>query len=169
MASFFQGAYGTKPNYANIQGLLTNPLGGQTPYGQLGKINPEQGQEINTASQNILSELQGNVPQDAQNQIKDAGAAWGLQTGMPGSGAAGNYTLEDLGLNSMQEQQTGLSNYLNFSPALQSQFTMNPGQTADTMQAIDVNEAAPNPDTAALANEMFKQMGIAESLPTSLM
>ena len=167
MASFFQGAYGTKPNYGNIQSLINNPKGKESAFNQLQMLYPQLSSQVGQIGTNISQELQGQLPTDVTNQIKDQGAAWGLNTGMPGSGAEGNYTLENLGLNSLQEQQQGMSNYLNFVPALQSQFSFTQPETADVLQALDVNAAAPNPDTAALNKEMMSQMGTGEGILTS--
>lgn len=142
MANFLSQIFGSRPRLGNI----TNPTSQGSAYWQLGQIYPNLSQTVGTAAGNINQELQGQLPTDVANQIKDQGAAWGLQTGMPGSGAAANYTLEDLGMTSLQEQQQGLANYLNFAPALQSMFTLNPEGVA----AVDVEQAAPKPEAAGL-------------------
>jgi hypothetical protein len=146
--------FGTKPNYSNITNMLSNPTGPNTAYQQFAGVYPNLSQSIGTAAGNIQSQMQGQLPSDVTADIKDQGAAWGLQTGMPGSGAEGNYTLEDLGLTSLQEQQQGLSNYLNFAPALQSMFTFGPSATTDILSGVDVNNAAPNPDVVGYWNDV---------------
>lgn len=144
MAGIGGNVFGSSPNYGNV----TNPLAMTSAFSQLKKLYPGLSQTTGLAESDLSSELAGSVPQDVQSQIKDAGAQWGLQTGMPGSGAAGNYTLEQLGLNSMQEQQQGFNNYLSFVPALQQHFTESPEQVAST----DTAQSAPNPASAGAAN-----------------
>jgi hypothetical protein len=134
--------------------MLANPTGPNTAYSQEQMLYPQLSQTNNQIGQNILSEVQGQLPADVTSQIKNQGAAWGLSTGMPGSGAAGDFTLENLGLNSLQEMQQGQSNYLNFAPALQSMYGFNPGQTADILEGVDVNAAAPNPQTVGFWNDI---------------
>lgn len=156
MPNLFSRVFGTKPDLSNLTNPTAGPQGSEpgSSYWQLGQIYPNLSQGINTAAGNINSELAGQLPADVLGTIKDQGAAWGLNTGMPGSGAADNYTLEDLGLTSLQEQQQGLSNYLNFAPALQSMFALNPEQLA----AVDVGNAAPDPRTAGM-EKIFSGIG----------
>ena len=155
--------FGQRPGYSNV----TNPTSQGSSYWQLGQVYPNLSQGINTAAGNINSELQGQLPSDVTADIKDQGAAWGLQTGMPGSGAAGNYTLQDLGMTSLEGEQQGLSNYLNFAPSLQSMFTLNPEGTG----AIDQAQAAPNPEVGGFWNDVAqgKDAGVIGNLGTSLL
>jgi len=150
MSNFLQAIFGNRPNYSNVSSQLSNPTGPNTAYSQFAGIYPNLSQNINQIGSNITSELAGQLPTDVTGQIKDQGAAWGLQTGMPGSGAADNYTLESLGLTSLGEQQQGLSQYLNFAPATQGMFTDTPGATTDILAGLDMNAAAPNPAAAGL-------------------
>lgn len=151
MASLLSQIFGQKPNLSNV----TNPTAPGSAYSQMSMIYPNLSSTINTAAGNINDELQGKVPADVQQQIQNAGAAWGINSGMPGSGAAGNVSLEDLGLTSLQQQQQGLGNYLNFGTGLQSQFTLNPEQTAQT----DILNSGPNPSMAGLNNIIAEIMG----------
>ena len=152
--------YGQRPQYENVQ----DPTGKNSAFYQLSQLYPNLGSQIKSGS-NVLGnefnitgqELNGQLPLDVQQQIKDAGAAWGLNTGMPGSGAANDFTLADFGINSLQEQQQGFqnasqsfANYSNFLPTLQSLFTLNPEMTAQLDQA----EAAPDPRAAGLEHEL---------------
>jgi hypothetical protein len=156
MPNLFSRVFGTKPSFANLTNPTIGPQGSNpgSSYWQLGQIYPNLSQSIGTAAGNIQSQLSGQLPADVTADIKNQGAAWGLQTGMPGSGAADNYTLEDFGLTSLQEQQQGLANYLNFAPALQSMFTLNPEQ----LSAVDVGNAAPDPRTAGM-EKIFSGIG----------
>jgi len=80
-----------------LQGLLNQALPGY------------QGM-VNQASANTASLLQGNVPADVQNQIQRSAAFQTLQSGAFAGGAPrGAVTARDLGLTSLNLQQTGFN------------------------------------------------------------
>jgi hypothetical protein len=149
--SFLNQSFGSMPNYGNI----LHPTSKNSPFYQLSQIYPNLSNATNAAGNDITSELQGKLPTDVQQNIKDYGAAWGLESGMPGSGASNNLTLADLGLNSLGVENQGISNYSNFAPTLQSMFTLSPDQTA----SIDQGVAAPNPSMAGLTSEITALLG----------
>lgn len=60
-------------------------------------------------SNNIDSMLKGELPADVQSNIQDSAAARSLTGGFGGSGLAGNLTARDLGLNSLDLTQQGIS------------------------------------------------------------
>ncbi len=129
--------FGSKPNYGSVQ----------SPYQQVTATNPNTVTNTNLASGNITSYLSGLLPPDVMNQIKNAGAAWGANSGLPGSGAAGNVSLESLGLNSLSEMQQGQSDYLNFVTGLGSQMM----PVSEQVNAANA-AAAPDPGAAGLWN-----------------
>jgi len=59
------------------------------------------------SSNNIASELSGQLPADVIRQITQAAAERGVATGSPGSDNSNANLLQSLGLNSLQLQQTG--------------------------------------------------------------
>lgn len=133
--SFLSSIFGSRPNYGGVQ----------TPYQQVNSAAPANAGNANLSATNITSELEGNLPAGVQSQIKNYGAAWGIGSGMPGSGAANNVTLESLGLNSLQEQQKGQSDYLSFVTSLGNQMM----PVADQMTSANA-AAAPSPAGAGL-------------------
>lgn len=152
--------FGNRPQYQNVQ----DPNAKNSAFYQLSQIYPGLKSQIGQQSSDIGSELSGQIPLDIQQNIKDSSAAWGLESGMPGSGAQSNLNLADLGLTSLQEQQQGMSNYANFVPALQSMFTLNPEQTA----GLDQAENAPDPRAAGLESILSKLGGSLLGAGTSL-
>ncbi len=134
---FFSSVFGSRPNYSNVK----------SPYQQVQALAPNLPKLTSYAANDIYSELQGQLPADVMNQIKNAGAAWGVKSGMPGSMAAQNVTLESLGLNTFGEQQKGQADYINFLTGTGSQM-MPVGEQVMAANAA----AAPNPVSAGLWN-----------------
>jgi hypothetical protein len=113
-------------------------------YDQIGKIDPGLSQQTGSAESYISSLLSGTVPGDVSKTIKNAGATWGVNSGMPGSGMEENTTLESLGLTSLNEKQQGLGDYTSFLG------TLGPLQSASNTTAEIANRnasaaASPNP------------------------
>jgi hypothetical protein len=122
--------FGGTPDYSKVL----------SPYQQVQGVVPGLPTMTGTAASNIQNDLSGLLSPDVQQQIKNAGAAWGINSGMPGSGAAGNVTLQSLGLTSLGEQQTGLTDYTNFLTGVGGQ--MMPVSTEMNMAEAG---AAPSP------------------------
>jgi hypothetical protein len=140
--SFLGAIFGNRPQYQNV----TNPTAPGSAWSQLEKVYPNLSSQVNTIGGNISSELSGQLPKSVSDEIVNLGSLYGLNTGMPGSGAQSNYTAENLGLDILQLEQQGLSDYSHFAPSLQGMFTLNPEQTAQ----IDQAQAAPDPRAAGL-------------------
>jgi hypothetical protein len=102
---------------------MTIPWAGSVPYGeQANAINqfmtnqavqpfianlPGYANMVGKRSENTQSMLQGNLPQDVQNQIAQRAAERGVGGGQVGSPNSNSALLQALGLNSFQMQQTG--------------------------------------------------------------
>jgi len=137
---------GKKPNYSNVK----------DPYQQTLKEFPGLQGAGDSATKYINSMLSGQLPADLTGQIRNAGATWGVNSGMPGSGASQNATLESLGLNSLQMQQQGMGDYMNFLTGVGSQ------QMPVSQQMTVANAAAaPDPQKEALGSAIS---GISGSL-----
>jgi hypothetical protein len=134
-----QSIFGSKPDYSKVQ----------DQYQQVQAIDPSITGLTSKASGNINSYLSGQIPTDVMDEIRNAGAAWGVQSGMPGSGADNNMTLESLGLSSLDLAKEGQADYMNFLTGVGSQ--MMPVQ--EQMTAANV-AAAPDPATAGMWNEL---------------
>jgi len=142
--SFLSNIFGSKPNYSNVK----------SPYQQTAALVPGLPNMTSTAAGNIQTELSGALPTDVQETIRNAGATWGVNSGMPGSGASGNATLQSLGLNSLAEKQQGQTDYLNFLTGVGSQ--QMPVQ--EQMTAANA-AAAPSPWMAGINNEVLGLVG----------
>lgn len=103
----------------------------------LNSIIPGFAQNAGKASSNISSLLSGQVPQDVTNNIQNQSAAWGFNSGMPGfqgGTLTSQQALKNLGLTSLQEQQTGQGNLLNMISGISSPTLQNQGQQLQNNQ-----------------------------------
>ncbi len=91
--------------------------------------------------------LGGRVPGDVSSAIQDAGAAWGVASGTPGSGLQDRNMLRMLGLTSLDMQDKGLKDYHQlFSEIAGTQ--LDPGLSAE-IDSRNLNmAAAPDPAQA---------------------
>lgn len=62
----------------------------------------------------VQAQMRGELPTDVTQAVMRSGAARALGAGLGGGQLGRNLTLRDLGLTSMQMQQTGLQNAMNF-------------------------------------------------------
>jgi hypothetical protein len=138
-----------------LTGSLNTQIAGQAalPY----QLNlPNYGALTNTASGNILSNLQGQIAPDVLSQIQTAAAERGVSTGSIGSPNANAALLAALGTNSQQLQglgQTQLSAAMARTPTGQQfnpqSFLTTPTQTQEAQYASNVLGASPDPAAAA--------------------
>lgn len=129
------GAYGAVP------GAIGLP---ENIFQQVSALSPTLTSNTNQIGTNISQLLKGVVPTDVQNQIQNSAAQWGVASGMPGSGLAGNKSLRDLGLTSLQTQQTGLSDYMQFLSGVGNTLT-SPDLASSIASRNATMAAAPNP------------------------
>lgn len=101
-----------RSNFAGIKDLAkeTNQFNQEELMKAIRGVVPDADKILNKASGNIYSLLKGEIPEDVQSQIGRTTAAKSFSGGYGGSGAARNLTLRDLGMNSFQATQQGLSN-----------------------------------------------------------
>jgi len=94
---------------------------------QLRKAIPGYDQIISKASQNIQSQLGGEINPDVSSQVQRSSAAKALAGGYGASSGLGrSLTARDLGLTSMGIQQQGFGNALNFIQNQRGAATVNP-------------------------------------------
>jgi hypothetical protein len=132
------GAFGLVPGATSVPDNL---------YQQVNGLVPGLGNMTGTDATNITQLLEGIVPTDVQNQIQNTSAQWGVSSGMPGSGLQRNGALANLGLTSLQEQQTGANEYLQFLTGVGSTQT-DPSLAASISENNAVLGSAPNPESA---------------------
>lgn len=134
-----QGAYGAVPG----------PIGlPPSTYSQVGDVLPSLDQLTSQAGNVVGSQLAGQVPSGTIGQIQDAAAAFGVRSGMPGSGLQANLGAENLGLSAMQLQQQGLQNYQSLIPSIGSTM-LSPNLVSGIAQQNALLGAAPDPSQAA--------------------
>jgi hypothetical protein len=137
------GAYGTTPSQIGLP---------QSVYQEAQTAVPELAGLTAGAGGIIQGQIGGRLNPDVINNIKDQAAAWGISSGLPGSDIQGNFSLKDLGLSSMQEQQTGVGNYLNFMGAIGQQ-QLDPGLVSSISQWNSLMASAPDPQAAAMEQQ----------------
>jgi hypothetical protein len=157
-----KGDVGDLTNVANLaQGADTiSAAGAALPF----NLNlPGYGSNLEQNATNVGQELQGDIPQDVQNQIEQSAAERGIATGQgagsPNEGAALERALGLTSLGEMQAGQTGLSTLIGetptgtpFNPA--SQF-VTPQDEQAANQAANNAAAAPDPGTSGLLSTIF--------------
>lgn len=118
------------PTWKNIPNVTYNPQAGAQQFGsilpsltqsansitanntkQREKISPGSGQQFGLANNALNGYLQGNVPQDVQDQVlrDSAEKVGGTNNPFTGGGVAGSNFQRNLGLTSLNLQQAGLS------------------------------------------------------------
>jgi hypothetical protein len=157
----------------NLGGIssLTGGLAGANAAGAQGAVAsglPGYAGMLGTSSQNIQSDLMGQVSPDVWNQIQQAGAERGVATGSPGGPNANAAMLAALGKTSMglqaqgQQELTGAVNRTPTGPAVNSaEFAVTPDQMQQAGYAQSVFNAAPNPTLARQADQaaLLAQIG----------
>lgn len=134
-----QGAFGAVPG----------AIGLPSPYRDLSGVFPNLSGTNAAVSRDILSKLSGTLSPQTQAAIHDAGAAWGLSSGVPGSGIQENRTLRDIGLTSEQQQQQGLQDYASLVPVISGTQTVSPNLQTEIAATNAQFAAAPDPTQAA--------------------
>lgn len=152
-------------SYSNIFGSRPNPLPVPNVQGNLQKATPNYQAMLAELTGNILGNLNGQLPMDVQNQIFDAANARAYAGGFGGSGLGRNLTLRDLGLNSLQRQDVGASQLMNFLPVQSRTATVDP---ALLNQINDFNSiAAALPDPAARGKWLEEQYNKTQMLQSN--
>lgn len=155
--NLWNGYYGQKPG-ADVYGSKVAPVAMPNPSADLAKQFPNLAGANQSASDLINSQLKGQLGPDTINAIKDAGAAWGFQMGVPGSSFAENNTLRNLGLTKLAVQNQGIQNYNQTIPTVSGTQTVRPETQADINLQNNVNAAAPDPTAAgSYAQSLFQQ------------
>lgn len=140
--------------HGGVPGAIQAP----NPFRDLSSIYPNLSGTNTAASSALLSGLQGQLSAGTQNLIKDAAAAWGVASGMPGSGLAGNKSLRDLGLTSEAVQQKALAQLPGIMDEIARTQTVSPELQAEIANRNATLAAAPNPAAAAnYAQQLFQK------------
>lgn len=148
------GAFGLVP------GQVAAPQPAQDLAGQVGNL-PYLNQ---SAGNDILAGLNGQLSPGTRKLIQDQSAAYGVASGMPGSGLAQNRTLRDLGLTSEQVQNQALGQLNAYLGQTSQTQTVNPALQAEIASSNANLAAAPNPGEAqgyaqSLLSKYLKSIG----------
>lgn len=181
------GTYGQVPTVPDLFGTQAGAISGNLGnlsnlYGLTGSLNTEIAKQaqlpfqlnlpnyqgmVGQSSQNILSQLQGQVPQDVANQISQMAAERGVSTGSIGSPNANAALLRSLGLTSLGLQQQGeqnLTGAMQRTPTGQQfnpqQFLVSPQQQQEAQYFANLLGAAPTPGMGQRANLGAFQSGL---------
>ncbi len=151
-----QGAFGAVPG----------PLGLPNPAADLGAQIPGLSGLNQTGSQDIQSLLGGTLSPGTQNALQNAGATFGVESGMPGSGLSWNSIYGNIAGASAAQQQQGLQDYSSFIPTVSGTQTVSPTLQNEIATQNSLNAAAPNPAAAAsYAEQLFNQYQQAQRGP----
>ena len=159
--------YGSTPGFslnpapragAGAFGAVPGAIGAPNPFGDLSSVYPNLSGTNKQVSADILSKLSGTLSPGTMAAIKDAGAAWGVGAGVPGSGIQTNRSLRDIGLTSEQQQQQGLQDYAALIPTISRTQTVSPELQAQIAATNAQMAAAPDPTQAAsYAKQLFDE------------
>lgn len=136
------GAFGSVP------GAVALPK----PYQNFGQVFPGLQGTSTAASSGVLNELEGQLSPDTLASIQNQGAAWGVASGMPGSGVQHNLELLNAATASQGQQAQGLKNYQSVVSPESRYLTVAPSTEAEIAETNAINAAAPNPTLAGLTN-----------------
>lgn len=134
---------------ADIFGQRVAQVPMPTPFQNLSSVYPNLSGANAQVSGDILSKLKGQLSPETINAIQDNAARFGVQSGMPGSGLAGNLGLRSLGLQTEALQQQGLQDYGNILPVISGTQTVKPETQFEVNLQNAVNAAAPDPGAAS--------------------
>jgi hypothetical protein len=168
ISSAAQSVSGNRQNLGNIANLTMgadsiSASGAALPFDM--NLPDYQGM-LQTATGNTQQELSGQVPQDVQNLLAQQSAERGVATGeAPGSPNTNAAYLQALGLTSLGQQQTGMSNFdtlfgmtptgAAYNPAASF---VTPAQQQDAAQAAQTAQAAPNPTASGLFSSIMSMI-----------
>lgn len=109
-------------------------------------------------SQNMMSDLRGELDPNTVRAIQDASAQWGVNAGVPGSGLQTQRGLRDVGQLSEDLQQQGLQNYNQTAQQVSNTQTISPEAQIGASLQNAINAASPDPTQAAsYAQSLFNQ------------
>lgn len=141
-----QGAFGSVPGN----------IGLPNPSADLSKVYPNLTGTNSAVSDQIMSQLRGELSPDTIAAIQNAAATYGVTSGMPGSGLQWNKSLRDLGIATEDQISKGISNYNATIPTVSGTQTVRPETQVDVATQNAVWNSAPDPAAAAsYAQQLF--------------
>lgn len=145
---------------SGIFGSVAGPVAIPQPYQNFGQVFPNTQGVTTGVSNEIVDELSGKLDPSTLAQIQNEGAAFGIQSGMPGSGLVNNFDLNAVEQASTAQQQQGQKNYQSTIGPESRYLTVAPSTAAEIAETNAINSALPNPTAAGLANIGSKIAGM---------
>lgn len=137
----------------NAYGMVPGATALPQPFNDLAAVYPNLSGQTAQLSSNIMSELRGELSPETISNIQNNAAAFGVSSGMPGSGLARNFGLRNLGLESQRLQGQGLQDYLAAITGIKNTQTVSPESQIELSQSNAQLAAAPDPMMAAKEQE----------------
>ena len=135
-----------------IYGSKVGQLGMPDPFGNLSGVDTQLPTQNAAAGQALTSELSGQLSPQTMNAIQNAAAAWGVNSGTPGGALQWDNALTNLGMNTEQLQNMGISNYGKLIPTESATQTVSPQLQSEISYQNLLNTAAPDPAAAGEHN-----------------
>lgn len=159
------GNIGNLGQIYNLGGPLNQFTAQQAPT-SLNLNLPNYQQNLATQSRDVTSKLQGQIPQDVQNQLAQFGAERGVQTGSIGSPNSNAALMSLFGTNSLALQNQGMQQFgQQIAQTPQGQqfnpfgFLVSPQEQQQAQYQANLLNAAPVPSSAQNANLNALQQG----------
>ena len=159
------GNIGNLGQIYNLGGPLNQFTAQQAPT-SLNLNLPHYQQSLATQSGDVLSKLQGQIPQDVKNQLAQFGAERGVQTGSIGSPNSNAALMSLFGTNSLALQNQGMQQFgQEIAQTPQGQqfnpfgFLVSPQEQQAAQYQANLLNAAPVPSAAQYANLNALQQG----------
>lgn len=130
-------------------GSRIGPIAMPQPAADLAAQYPNLSASNIALSGDILSQLKGELSPETIRNIVDLSAAYGVSSGMPGSGLARNLIPRDIGLSTETLEQQGLQSYESALPIISRTQTVTPELQAEIEATNAYNMAAPDPASAS--------------------
>lgn len=143
-------APGQKKKSVSTYGAIPGQLDMPSPFKDLQNLYPNLSGANDQISQNIASQLRGELSDSALAAIANDAASFGVSSGMPGSGLAYNKGLLGRALGREQLKQQGLQNYNQTIPIMQGTQSVDPALQAQIAERNANISAAPSPEQAFL-------------------
>lgn len=134
----------------NAYGMVPGSTSLPNPFNDLASIYPNLSGANSQISQNIMSELRGELSPEVVNNVRDNAAVFGVTSGMPGSQFANFRGLKNIGLETANLQGKGLQDYLAAITGIKGTQTVSPDSQIALSQSNAQLAAAPDPEMAAL-------------------
>lgn len=159
------GSYNVNPHPQGTGGILGDVFGRvpgavqmPTPYNDLQKVYPNLPATNAAASQDILSNLEGNLSPNTITAIQDASNRFGLPT------TDLNLSPRSLGETSDELVDQGLKEFTPFLKTTSATQTVSPATQAMIASFNAMNRASPDPSAVGIAGEALSAVGMLAAL-----